>query len=165
MSDQAELNFGFSKPSDLLKKIRRDSKKLDREASPDNIFNFVITAYHLLDDWIRRNKDPDIHRGAKQDITEKQGRKNEINVFNICRDLSIGSKHFVLDKKSKEKKVITNIKIYEAGFGNSRFGKVPFGGTEPMVELDAEGVVYDIHSLRKEIMDFCGELFRKYKIP
>ncbi len=80
-----EIAHGFNGPIDLLEKLRRDYKILDVEATPDEIFNFTITAYHLLEDWIRKQPKNIINNKAKQEISEKLSTKSCDNVIKVCR--------------------------------------------------------------------------------
>lgn len=160
-----EIAYGFNKPRDLLEKLRRDYKILDVEATPDAIFNFTITAFHLLEDWIRQQPKNAINNKAKKKISEKLSTKSSDNAIKICRDIANGSKHFKFDAKYASKKIVTDVTVYTAGFGNSRCGKVPFGGTEQMVKINTEEKSYCIHDLKKEVMEFCEDLFETYDIP
>jgi len=45
MLEKSSLLYGLNKPSDLMRKLRRDSDHLHKEAIPDNIFNFVIRLF------------------------------------------------------------------------------------------------------------------------
>jgi len=50
----------------------------------------------------------------------------------------------------------------------SRFstGQVgPYGVGETTVDIDAGEMTYNIHELRKEVMEFCEYLFETYDIP
>src|SRR5438034_1875851 len=48
--------------ADLLQKVRRDAALLDEEVTSDRFFNFVVTAYSLVD-WI--DHDPTVPITAK----------------------------------------------------------------------------------------------------
>jgi len=42
------IPYGFRHPRDLYEKLKRDAARLE-EISPDNLFNFMITAWALID--------------------------------------------------------------------------------------------------------------------
>ena len=160
-----DIKYGFNSPSDLMSKLRRDANILDIEATPDAIFNFTITAHHLLEDWIRQRPKTEINSKVKKEISKKLSRINGSNAVSVCRDIATGSKHFKLDNKYSQKRVIESITVYNAGYGNSRFGKSPYGRTEHMVDVETSDNIYNIHDLKKEVMEFCEYLFEKYEIP
>jgi len=84
-----------------------------------------LTAYHLLEDWIRKSNNPQIPPQVKDEIQKMYRQKTEINPFNLCRDLANASKHFSLDKGALKKKVITNIKVYKTSYGTGVYGVGP----------------------------------------
>jgi len=56
------LTYGLSTVSDLLAKLERDAKNLDDEVTSDQMFNFVVTGYSMID-WIKN--DPNVPQTAK----------------------------------------------------------------------------------------------------
>ncbi len=102
-----------------MAKLERDALLLREEVSSDRFFNFVVTAYALVD-WIR--KDPVVPRSAKKALPQFRS-KPEIQ---ICRDLANASKHFELDPNPKlNPNPIVASANSDQGFG---FGRVSAGG-------------------------------------
>jgi hypothetical protein len=88
------LTYGFKSARDMLAKLQREHARLNTEVSSDNFFNFVVTAYHIID-WVE--KDPSVSASAKDDLSTM--RKNIY--LAACRDVANASKHFVLDYKNQ----------------------------------------------------------------
>ena len=161
MTNKPEFSYGFEKPSDLYQTLKRDAQEIDKESTPDRVFNFALTAYHLLEDWIRKSGAP---KEVKKKIKDFQVNATDINPFNICRDIANGSKHFFLDGKNKAKKVVKDINTQQAGYGY-RYGSF-YGGAEHAIKIETnDGVEFDMHFIKKEIMDFCDDLFENHNIP
>ena len=47
------VSYGFSRPRDLFEKLQRDAAKLSAQPSPDDVFNFLVTAASL-NEWVNR---------------------------------------------------------------------------------------------------------------
>ena len=45
----SEIYFELSKPIDVLNKAKREFEKMQKDLNTDNIFNFFVTAYHIMD--------------------------------------------------------------------------------------------------------------------
>ena len=59
----------------------------------DWVFDFAVTAWHLVD-WVARESKP----GGKASIqVEQQQRKNQCPELAVCEQICNGAKHFVLD--------------------------------------------------------------------
>ena len=75
-------------PRDLFNKLKRDAVAIDKEVTSDNLFNFVITGYFLID-WIK--SDANVPELAVKGLYEDKW-------LQICRDLAISAKHFIIKK-------------------------------------------------------------------
>lgn len=87
----------------LFEKLKWDYEQLSKEWSPYCTFNFVITAYHLYQDWIDQT-------GTK----EQRKRKAKLPehgqlLFKVWRDITNASKHWELDRPSQKKQVVTSV--------------------------------------------------------
>lgn len=51
------FSYGLSTPRDLFSKVEREAQKLGKRPDPDDLFNFIITAYSLAE-WIEKHYDP-----------------------------------------------------------------------------------------------------------
>jgi hypothetical protein len=47
------VSYGFSRPKDLFEKLKRDAAKLSAQPSPDDVFNFLVTAASL-NEWVKK---------------------------------------------------------------------------------------------------------------
>ncbi|MEA2095845.1 MAG: hypothetical protein U9P73_03990 [Candidatus Cloacimonadota bacterium] len=106
MSQKAKIDYGISNCFDMYEKLKFEGKRLDSDWHEYNCFNFIVTAWHLYDDWL------DNDRRCRPQLSIKK--KNKIpatmtNVLNAIRDLTNGSKHMVLNKKSVNKQVVTEV--------------------------------------------------------
>ena len=93
--------LGIYSSLDMFEKLKFESQRLKQDWHPYNIFNFLVTAWHLFQDWPKSDKHNDLNR-------LKRDRKNlpqEMNlVIDVIRDLVNGSKHFLLNQRSAEKR-------------------------------------------------------------
>lgn len=101
--------FTLNCPSDLLKKLERDMRKL--ESNPldsDLAYNFFVTAHSMLD-WIHPGDD-------------KPARDARTNLMlgdiwlRICFSLANGGKHFRLEKPGHNTVASTGMKSPRAGW-------------------------------------------------
>ena len=111
--------YGLRTSKDLLAKLERDAQLLQEEVSSDRFFNFVVTAYSLVD-WI--GNDPAVPASAKTALTQFR-HKSEIE---ICRELANASKHFQLDPRRYPNPMVASSDS-EQGFGVGRYGVGGFG--------------------------------------
>ncbi len=118
------LTYGFKTPQDILDKVHRDADLLDDEVTSDRLFNFVVTAYSLID-WISESRLASCsQKDAAQSFRESQPLK-------ICGDIANASKHFVL----KRRKPITSSAVSIQGWGCGRYGKGGWGVGEEQIEI------------------------------
>ena len=88
----------YSGPADLLAKVRRDRDALllaveaeDETALRDKLFDFSVTAYHVVD-WVK-SFHPDLERAVYSHLDSEPS-------LQACRDLANLSKHFELNPLS-----------------------------------------------------------------
>lgn len=120
------LTYGFESAQDMLDKLRREHQRLQAEVTSDNFFNFVATAYHLLE-WVER--DPKVPATAKTNLSSVRS----ASCIAACRDLTNASKHFSL--KSNYQNQVTSSAKSERGFGVGRFGKGGYGIGEESISI------------------------------
>src|SRR5947199_1064673 len=112
--------------ADLLQKVRRDAALLDDEVTSDRFFNFVVTAYSLID-WI--DHDPTVPIAAKAPAELAALRADQWLL--LCGDAATGAKHFKLTRRTP-----TAAKVSVAsGFGMGRYGKGKFGVGEEHITV------------------------------
>jgi len=78
--------FEFSSPRDILDKARRDLVKLRDHLDIDNIFDFFVTAYHVVD-YVRS-----LEAAPEQAISDLYEEPD----FRMCRFICNKGKHLVL---------------------------------------------------------------------
>ena len=88
------LTFYFSKPDDLLAKLRRDQARLlatissrNMQQIADSLFDFANTAY-CIKDWLKENTN-----GAFQG-SDVETHIRVLPVLSACRDICNANKHY-----------------------------------------------------------------------
>jgi hypothetical protein len=84
--------FEYSTPRQILEKAKRDLQKLSQDTDIDNVFNFFVTAYHVVDYVKVLNTVP----------TDDIKALYEEPDFRKCRYICNKSKHRTLDKGDDE---------------------------------------------------------------
>lgn len=88
----------------LFEKLKWDFQQLEKDwTSPYTTFNFVVTAYHLYQDWIKRAG------SHEQRLRRSQLPETGKLLFNIWRDLTNATKHWELNDYSKQQQVVNDI--------------------------------------------------------
>lgn len=80
--------FQITSPRDMLAKAKREFEKLKLDVNTDNIFNFFVSAYHVVDYVKKLNLAP-------QNEIEKFEKDSD---FQDCRFICNKGKHLVLNK-------------------------------------------------------------------
>lgn len=112
------LTFGLRDASDMLAKLHDEHERLEREVTSYNLFNFVVTAYHLIE-WVE--KDPVVSAATKRDLASVR----QDTYIAVCRDLANANKHFKL-KRGYEGQV-TSEATSRSGHGVGRYGAGTYG--------------------------------------
>lgn len=100
------LKVGIETVDDLREKLKFEKQRVIEAYHPYDFFNFVITAWHLHNDWMTSDKkNRPLLFGKKTRKAPSQMK----DLVSAMRDLANGSKHFHLDKKNEEKKVVTEV--------------------------------------------------------
>ena len=86
-----KIAHDFLTPRNLYEKLIRDYEQLDITVSGDNLFNFVSTAYHLLE-WTKNHPVP-----ATEILNRFMKRVADDKNIKICRDIASSDKTFVLE--------------------------------------------------------------------
>lgn len=100
------MKVGIESCEDLFNKLMFEKERFESDWSDYNFFNFVVTAWHLQNDWLKNNKDNRPEFAMRKINTSPEEMKE---VLNITRDIANGSKHFKLDASSEKKKVVTEV--------------------------------------------------------
>ncbi|MBC7757193.1 MAG: hypothetical protein H7Z20_11270 [Bdellovibrio sp.] len=99
--------LGINSSKDMHQKLKYESLRLQENwKNPYDAFNFLVTAWHLFHDWPKSDKKMDLSRIKRQG---KQLPAEMLFVLNVVKDLTNGSKHFSLEKKAANKRVVSEI--------------------------------------------------------
>jgi len=148
------LTSGFKTPRDMLAKLHREHDRLAAEVTPDNLFNLVVTAYHIVD-WIKN--DPAVPQPAKDDLASMRAN----TYLAVCRDVANASKHFTLDKNYKNQVTAKTSAI--SGYGVGGYGKGPYGvGEYSIVVVLTDGQRFDSHELADGVLQAWDAFFSKH---
>ena len=147
-SMSSALLYGLQGPRDLLAKLKREAAKLEGEVDSDNVFNFVVTAWHLQE-WI--GKSASLPAAAAKDL--QQLRKDPR--LQICRDIANASKHVTLTYVPS---VTKSTVVPPAVYGQAVYGMSKFGGKAD-VDIEAAGVTYSMRYLKNEVVQLYEDFF------
>lgn len=130
MPEERIETYGLSGPRDLLKKLKRDAALLAEEVTSDRFFNFVVTAYSILD-WVKTDPvSPPAASGALSGMYDDKW-------IRVCRDLANASKHFVLrwDERKPDRGPVTSGASSKQGYGIGRYGVAAYGVGEESIQI------------------------------
>ncbi|MFM8900724.1 MAG: hypothetical protein ACKOF9_12370 [Burkholderiales bacterium] len=151
--------LGFRTSLDLYEKLKREGARLEGRWHPDDAFNFLVTAWHLYEDWLTKDRatQPELQL-ASQKRRKKQLPEQMVFLLAVLRDLANGSKHLELDPKSTQNRVITEthdggIDDYWAYFFQE--------GIVGVIAYDVSGDVYyfSIRTLRNLVLEYFAWVF------
>jgi hypothetical protein len=146
------MSIGLDTAFDLFAKVTRDRTAVEREVTPDAVFNFVVTA-HALCDWVQ--KDPTILPTAKNSAATL-ARTNEWLL--ACRDLANGSKHFTIDRYEP----MVQHADAGAGYGMGRYGAGPYGVGEWSIKVSWGGATHQALELVAQVHETWAAFFREH---
>ncbi len=118
------LTLNFNSVLDMFCKLQRDADLLDEKVTSDRLFNFVVTAWSMID-WVKNDRSLP---NNVQDLYNDQWLK-------ICQEIATGYKHFRLDPDRRRRPPITSSANSATGFGHGRLGKGPFGKGEESITI------------------------------
>ncbi len=107
--------LGIYSSKDMFEKLKYESLRLQKDwQSSYDSFNFLVTAWHLFQDWPKS----DATRSPSRLKRQKNRLSTEmILVLDIVRDLTNGSKHFTLDPKAAKNRRVDEVHTgNEVGF-------------------------------------------------
>lgn len=98
--------LGIESSLDMFKKLKFESSRLQQDWHPYDAFNFLVTAWHLFEDWPKSDDSRALCRMKRQ----RNRLPTEMNfVLDVVRDLVNGSKHFYLKPSAAEKRRIDEV--------------------------------------------------------
>ena len=134
------MKIGLENCTELFAKLKFEKERLDSNWNEYDFFNFMVTAWHLQNDWLKNDRDnrPEL---AMRKINDSPVQMKEI--MNIARDIANGSKHFRLDQPSEKKKVVNEVHPPEIRDWHSYF----FGAKHAVSTNEAYYSVADLSGL------------------
>jgi hypothetical protein len=149
------LGSNLRSASDLLAKVKRDAAALDQQVTSDRFFNFVVTAYSLID-WIKN--DPTVPSGAKKDVDALYIK------LKVCGELANSSKHFVL-KVKEGRRPVTNEVTSKCGWGVGRYGHGPYGAGEESIHIGlSDGSTLSLFKFKDDVIKVWADFFTTHGI-
>ncbi|MGQ0712677.1 MAG: hypothetical protein ACT4PJ_02975 [Gemmatimonadaceae bacterium] len=140
----------------MLAKLKREHARLENEVTGDDLMNFVITGYHIID-WIKNNT------SVSSAVTAGVKLMYDNLYIAVCRDLANGSKHF--DLRSDYKDRVTDKTSVISGYGTGRFGKGAYGVGEPSIVIVlTDGQRFDALEFAKQVVAAWEDFFAKHEL-
>ena len=98
--------LGIETSLDMFEKLKFESSRLQQEWHSYDAFNFLVTAWHLFEDWTKSDDSRALCRMKRQ----RSRLPYEMNfVLDVVRDLVNGSKHFQLEPKAVLKRRVGEV--------------------------------------------------------
>jgi hypothetical protein len=98
--------FGINTSLDMFEKLRYESARLEQSMHPYDAFNFLVTAWHLFEDWAKSDDRQALCRMKRH----RAKLPREMNlVLDVVKDIVNGSKHFKLDDRSAKKRRVGEV--------------------------------------------------------
>ncbi len=145
------LTYGLKNAADMLAKLHREHGRLKRKLTPDGLFNFVVTAYHIAD-WVE--KDPEVPKAARSELPAV---RDHVAV-RTCRDLANASKHFSFDKNYKNR-VTAKTSVIAAHLDDMDI--LTEHGESIAIVLN-DGQRFNASALAQDVVDLWDEFFREH---
>jgi hypothetical protein len=146
------LLYGLTTCLDLHNILIYEGNTLENNWNEYNSFNFIVTAWHLYDDWLKS----DWENRPKLSTKKKGQHKTPPNMMKVVfalRDVTNSSKHFFLNDESYNKKVVTGIHPPIVGDAASYF----LHG--PMIYIEIDNSIYSMWDLRHIVLLYFDWIF------
>jgi len=98
--------FGIKSSADMFEKLKYESSRLQQGWHPYDAFNFLVTAWHLFEDWPKSDEPRALCRMKRQ---RSRLPSSMCFTLDVLRDLVNGSKHFQLNPDSVKKRRVTEV--------------------------------------------------------
>lgn len=98
--------LGIRSSLGMYEKLKYESLRLQDGWHPYDAFNFIVTAWHLFEDWKKSDDSSSLNRQKRS----RAKLPDQMNlVLNVIRDLANGSKHFELTPEAARKRRVTEV--------------------------------------------------------
>jgi len=167
------VSYGFSRPKDLFEKLKRDAAKLSAQPSPDDVFNFLVTAASL-NEWVKKfykdsplverivaavkarkwetfplARTPWLADGSCVPNGHLDERHHIINALRICWETAGASKHFYWQGHVRDVQPEPIVRGWYQYF---------FTSVEPDLYVDYDGEAYGLSQVRGIVLQFYEQL-------
>lgn len=143
------MKIGIETVNELRDKLKYERERVIDSQHSYDFYNFVVTAWHLHNDWMKEDKENRPKLFYKKVKFSPQPIKELIKAI---RDLANGSKHFCLDSKNEKNKVVLSVHEPEARCFYSYF----FG---PQRGISLAGAYYSIGDIVCIVDEYFDWLF------
>jgi hypothetical protein len=135
--------FELETPESMLEKAKRELTRLEGECSIDNVYNFFVTAYHIVDTLPTKLPKADV---LKEDLIQR------------CADACNKAKHMELKRNRPD---VKTPKHYHLVAG------APLDASNPSVKwciVWKDGTSLEVVSFARDVIAKWEDIFRKHKI-
>lgn len=101
--DKDGPTLGLRCSQDLYHKLIFDAERLSKDWNGYDAFNFLVTAWHLFNDWLKSDPKKALSRSKRN---KRILCSEMVLVLDVVKDLVNGSKHFELDKKNADNRKV-----------------------------------------------------------
>lgn len=106
IADREGPVFGIDSSVAMFEKLKYESSRLQKRWHPYDAFNFLVTAWHLFEDWTKSDAPSALCRMKRQ----RRRLPDDMNfTLDIVRDLVNGSKHFQLTPDAAAKRRVGEV--------------------------------------------------------
>lgn len=109
LTESRKLHFGINncRDLDLYDKLKFEHGRLKETMYKEkyDVFNFIVTAYHLHEDWLKRDMKRPVLANKKKNKVPKEMKQ----IIDATRDLANGNKHMLLDDHNFKRKVVDTV--------------------------------------------------------
>jgi hypothetical protein len=142
--------FEISTPRDMFNKARRELKRMKADYNTDTIFNFFVTAYHIMD-YVKKQEA--ISPAVIKDMYDDSD-------FQMCHFICNKGKHLILKKGDKDTKT-----IYKPGaiYGEPLFGSTMYNES-PSYKFFVDDQEINIIELAKKLIKKWESFLSKNKL-
>ncbi len=145
--------LGLDSCADLYDKLKFEGERLENVWHSYDAFNFVVTAWHLYNDWLKKDRTAKPKLAGKKTALEKLPAEM-ILVLNVLENIAVSSKHLQLNNPGAEKRKVSETHNGEIDNWYSYFHH------ERMLGITTEGDYYfSIRKLRNICLAYFAWVF------
>lgn len=144
--------FEIRSPADMLNKARRELARIESEVSIDHVYNFFVTAYHVLDYL------DDAKCAPREALEELRGEM----LIQRCGDVCNKAKHVRLKRKRPDPTPL----LWSGGINGAPINTIALNGGDERWILWADDNEYmEVESFARATVAKLENFFTEHKIP